>query len=122
MTGVFMSFLPLSSQPSTLGPGIYHGSFNFNSTSDDLIDNAQLSPYPSFAPSGGGDDGAASLSNVPISIALTEFHFILLYPDRIAAISMLDENLAYEEVLPLVRQPWFLVRMFLYSWLPIETR
>ncbi len=35
-------------------------------------------------------------------MALTEFHLVLLYSDRIAAISLLNEGLAYEEVLPLV--------------------
>ncbi|KAI0321128.1 Pep3/Vps18/deep orange family-domain-containing protein [Amylostereum chailletii] len=83
------------------GPGIYHGSFNLQLNSDDHIDNAQLFPYPAFPASPGTSQGDASLPETPVSIALTEFHFILLYPDRIAAISTLDENLAYEEVLPL---------------------
>ncbi|KAI0051712.1 hypothetical protein FA95DRAFT_1675740 [Auriscalpium vulgare] len=82
------------------GPGIYHGTLNFQSTSDDFIDNAQLFPYPTF-PSSPGSYNAPTTSDVPTSIALTEFHFVLLYPDRIAAISTLDENLAYEETLPL---------------------
>jgi hypothetical protein len=42
------------------------------------------------------------LPQFPISMALTEFHLVLLYSDRIAAISILNEDLAYEEVLPLV--------------------
>lgn len=43
------------------------------------------------------------IQDAPISMALTEFHFVLLYKDRIAAVSTLDEKLAYEEILPLVR-------------------
>ena len=39
---------------------------------------------------------------VPLSIALTEFHFLLLYKDRIAAVCNLNEKLTYEEILPLV--------------------
>lgn len=35
-------------------------------------------------------------------MTLTEFHLVLLYSDRIAAISLLDESLVYEELLPLV--------------------
>jgi len=35
-------------------------------------------------------------------MALTEFHLVLLYSDRIAALSTLNESLVYEEVLPLV--------------------
>jgi vacuolar protein sorting-associated protein 18 len=77
------------------GPGIYHGTLNFESTSEDFIDTAQLLPYPSFAT---GVDGPET----PQSIALTEFHFILLYKDRIAAVCNLNEKLAYEEMLPLV--------------------
>jgi vacuolar protein sorting-associated protein 18 len=38
----------------------------------------------------------------PVSMALTEFHIVLLYSDRIAAMSLLNESLVYEEVLPLV--------------------
>ncbi|KAI0002078.1 Pep3/Vps18/deep orange family-domain-containing protein [Russula vinacea] len=37
----------------------------------------------------------------PISMTLTGFHIVLLYSDRIAAISLLDESLVYEELLPL---------------------
>jgi Pep3/Vps18/deep orange family len=35
-------------------------------------------------------------------MVLTEFHLVLLYSDRIAAISILNESLVYEEFLPLV--------------------
>ncbi len=35
-------------------------------------------------------------------MALTEFHIVLLYSDRIAAMSLLNESLVHEEVLPLV--------------------
>jgi len=38
----------------------------------------------------------------PISMTLTEFHLVILYSDRIAAISLLDESLVHEELLPLV--------------------
>lgn len=36
-------------------------------------------------------------------MSLTEFHFVLLYSDRVVGISNLNEQLAYEEMLPLVR-------------------
>ncbi|KAI0257614.1 Pep3/Vps18/deep orange family-domain-containing protein [Lactifluus subvellereus] len=74
-------------------PGIYHGTLNFQSTTDDFIDGAQLFPYPtnSMSPS----------LDFPISMVLTEFHLVLLYSDRIAAISILNESLAHEEFLPL---------------------
>lgn len=38
----------------------------------------------------------------PISVALTEFHFVLLYKDRIRAICQLNDQIVYEEMIPLV--------------------
>ncbi|PBL01206.1 hypothetical protein ARMGADRAFT_1007238 [Armillaria gallica] len=73
-------------------PGIYHGNLNFDSTSDDFIDAADVLPYPTLS----------SLStNAPLSISLSEFHFIMLYQDRVVAICHLDDKLAFEEPLPL---------------------
>ncbi|KAF8922731.1 Pep3/Vps18/deep orange family-domain-containing protein [Mucidula mucida] len=69
------------------GLGIFHGNLNFQSTSDDFIDAADVLPYP------GGD--------VPLSIALTEFHYIVLYRDRVVAICQLDDKVSWEEPLPL---------------------
>lgn len=77
------------------GSGIYHGTLNFESTSEDFIDAVQLLPYPSLTT---GVEGPET----PQSIALTEFHFILLYNDRVAAVCNLNEKLTYEETLPLV--------------------
>jgi vacuolar protein sorting-associated protein 18 len=79
--------------------GIYHGTFNWQSTTENLVDNTQLFPYPTFPAAGSQGN---ELHDTPLSIALTEFHFMLLYKDRIAGVSTLDENLAYEEILPLV--------------------
>ncbi|RDB29177.1 Vacuolar protein sorting-associated protein 18 [Hypsizygus marmoreus] len=75
------------------GPGIYHGTLNFESHSEDFIDAAQLLPYPVFPPS--------TDAETPLSIAVTEFHFILVYKDKIAGVCNLDEQLTYEEPLPL---------------------
>ncbi len=41
-------------------------------------------------------------------MTLTEFHLVLLYSDRIVAISLLNENPVHEELLPLVRT-WLVV-------------
>ncbi|KAF5384929.1 hypothetical protein D9615_001406 [Tricholomella constricta] len=76
------------------GPGIYHGTLNFESKSEDFIDSAQLLPYLSVS-------ADADTAETPQSIALTEFHFILLYKDRIAGVCNLDDQLKYEESLPL---------------------
>ena len=37
-----------------------------------------------------------------MSMSLTEFHFLLLYRDRVLGVSNLNQQLAYEELLPLV--------------------
>jgi hypothetical protein len=80
---------------------LYHGTLNFESSTDDLIDSAQLLPYPSFHSFSPGTPGHDVL-DVPMSTTLTEFHFILLYKDRVVGVCALDEKLVYEESLPLV--------------------
>ncbi|EJF66976.1 hypothetical protein DICSQDRAFT_95920 [Dichomitus squalens LYAD-421 SS1] len=83
--------------------GIYHGNLDFGSNTDDLIDGAQLLPYPALvsSPSLSPTRQNATENATPISISLTEFHFLLLYRDRVLGISNLNEQLAYEELLPL---------------------
>lgn len=74
---------------------------NFSSTSDDFIDSAQLLPYPtSYAAS--SPHSPSPSSSTPISMSLTEFHFVLLYKDRIVGVCNLNDALVYEELLPLV--------------------
>lgn len=80
------------------GPGVYHGSLNFNIDTEDHIDSAALLPYP---PPSEGDT-----QEHPLSLSLTEFHFILLYKDRVIGICNLDDKLTYEEIPPsMVRIP-----------------
>lgn len=81
-------------------PGIYHGTLNFDPNSDDHIDSTQLHPYPSFLP-GTSPDNSHSPPEVPVSISLTEFHFILIYRDRIIGISTLNGKQTYEDAIPL---------------------
>ncbi|GLB36022.1 putative pep3/Vps18/deep orange family protein [Lyophyllum shimeji] len=76
------------------GPGIYHGTLNYESATDDFVDAAQLLPYPPISTN-------AEAPETPRSIVLTEFHFILLYKDRIAGVCNLDDQLKYEESIPL---------------------
>ena len=85
--------------------GIYHGNLDYESNSDDLIDGAQLLPYPAqtTSPSLSPTRQNVIANSAPISMSLTEFHFLLLYRDRVLGISNLNEQLAYEELLPLVR-------------------
>ena len=65
---------------------------NFTSNSDDFVDSPQLLPYPNLE----------SHAPQPLSISLTEFHFVLLYKDRVVGICNLNDALVYEELLPLV--------------------
>ncbi|KIK86558.1 hypothetical protein PAXRUDRAFT_831909 [Paxillus rubicundulus Ve08.2h10] len=79
--------------------GIYHGTLNFDPNCDDHIDSTQLLPYPSS--SSFGSATSPSPPEVPTSIALTEFHFILLYGDRIIGICTLNGQQTYEDAIPL---------------------
>ncbi|RUP49144.1 Pep3/Vps18/deep orange family-domain-containing protein [Jimgerdemannia flammicorona] len=80
------------------GPGIYHGNLVFGS-GDSVIDSTHLLPYPATASD--TDPSAVVVSEVPLSIALTEFHFVLLYKDRVRAINQLNDQIVYEEMIPL---------------------
>ena len=67
-------------------------------TPDNVIADAQLLPYPyperrdapltSKSLSGGG--GGFLGGPTPLSMAMTEFHFLLLYPDRLEVVSRLN--------------------------------
>lgn len=108
------------------GPGVYHGLLSYPSDAtagDSVIETANLLPYPAIAiedennnspskrrsrissTSNGDqiafDQGGAPITEIPLSIALTEFHFVLLYQDRVMAISSLDDHVIFEEALPL---------------------
>ena len=108
------------------GPGVYHGLLSYPSDAtvgDSIIESANLLPYPAIAiedengqsptkrrsrisTTSNGDDsavasGGAPITEIPLSIALTEFHFVLLYEDRVMAISSLDDQVIFEEALPL---------------------
>lgn len=84
----------IQSLPQTMAwmtaQGIYHGALNLKSNSDDFVDSAQLLPYPT-----------TTSNSYPLSMSLTEFHFVLLYKDRVIGICNLNESLVYEEILPL---------------------
>ncbi|GAA5878842.1 hypothetical protein JCM1840_000732 [Sporobolomyces johnsonii] len=91
------------------GPGIYHGTLVFPSSStelhpgDGIIDSASLVPYPPDASpsSAGSPPGGDDRTSLPISMALTDWHFILLYEDKIRAIDLLSDKVVYEEALDL---------------------
>ncbi|KAG0207106.1 hypothetical protein BGX28_001582 [Mortierella sp. GBA30] len=79
-------------------PGIYHGNLVFGSqtTGDSVIDTPHLLPYPAMRL-----DSDASAVEIPIAIALTEFHFILLYRERVRAVNQLNDEIVFDELIPL---------------------
>lgn len=86
------------------GPGIYHGliSYGDQQVGDSVIDSANLLPYPAMALySPDGENEGEMVAEIPLSAALTEFHFVLLYRDRVMAISSLDDHVVFQESLPL---------------------
>ena len=90
------------------GPGVYHGVLNLadQKPGGSVIDSANLLPYPAVAVDdandrNNGNGGIDPVAEIPLSISLTQFHFLLLYRDRIMGISSLDDRLVYEEGLPL---------------------
>lgn len=103
------------------GPGIYHGTLSFPSPSSDhlhpgdgIIESASLVPYPAEPASpthltsafhdkySGEHDEEEGRTEMPISMALTEWHFVLLYEDKIRVIGLLSDKVVYEEPLDLV--------------------
>ncbi|XP_054749145.2 vacuolar protein sorting-associated protein 18 homolog [Lytechinus pictus] len=72
------------------GPGVYFGSFDFNSQSrDNLTCDSHLLPYPTR-------DQESFVR--PISVVLTEFHVLLLFQDRIKILCVLNEQLIDEDI------------------------
>ncbi|KAI6153732.1 Pep3/Vps18/deep orange family-domain-containing protein [Pisolithus tinctorius] len=81
-------------------PGIYYGTLNFEQHVDDHIDSTQLFPYPSLSQHS-TSTASPPPPQVPLSIALTEFHLVLLYKDRLTGICTLNGKQNYEDTVPL---------------------
>ncbi|GAA5992074.1 hypothetical protein JCM10908_000728 [Rhodotorula pacifica] len=83
------------------GPGVYHGNLVFPPASTDLqpgdavIDSASLIPYPLDS------SGTFTAEEQPISMALTDHHFVLLYEDKICAVDILTDKVVFLETLDL---------------------
>lgn len=100
--------------------GIYHGTMNFSTNSDEFIDAAQLLPFPDVDSVSISPKNSVPPTLGPLSMNLTEFHILLLYKDRLLGICNLNDALVYEEALPLVRIV-FIVRT-IYSYFSTETK
>jgi len=89
------------------GPGLYTASLS-PTTTPDILNKPSLLPYPSFDdPSSPTFSRAPAASPIPppipLSIAITQWHWLLLYDDRLVAIARENEKIVWEESLPLVR-------------------
>lgn len=78
-------------------------SYGDQQVGDSIIDSANLLPYPAVAMEAQNGQ-EETVAEIPLSIALTDFHFILLYRDRVMAISSLDDQIIFQESLPLQPQ------------------
>lgn len=93
----FMEGLPKSFAWLT-GPGIYYGNLVFGSQNpgDSIIGDGSLLTYSSLQTNNRDSNNLGGSGN-PISLAMTEFHFVLLYEDKIQAVSVLNKQVVWEE-------------------------
>ncbi|XP_034830412.1 vacuolar protein sorting-associated protein 18 homolog isoform X2 [Maniola hyperantus] len=72
-------------------PGIFYGQLDPTSqqNSNSLFTQSELINYPS------GKD--SSEETTPLSFVLTEFHALLMFSDRVKAVSLLNQELVYED-------------------------
>ncbi|KAK2189905.1 hypothetical protein NP493_94g03000 [Ridgeia piscesae] len=75
------------------GPGIYYGNIDMSGDygEDSVTIDTSLIEYP-------GDE--MEEAPLPLSIVLTEFHLLILYPNRLKAICVLNQQLIYDEGFP----------------------
>lgn len=75
------------------GPGIYFGDIDVSGSAgpNSVMSNSKLVPYPK-------DDGEPGVN--PLGMVLTEFHMLVLYPNRMKAICSLNEQMILDDVLP----------------------
>ncbi|KAJ8378135.1 hypothetical protein AAFF_G00247730 [Aldrovandia affinis] len=73
-----------------MGNGVLYGQLDYGRP-DSLLSDVQVWEYPADI------DLAA---NKPISIVLTQFHFLLLLPDRVRAVCTLNGQVVHEDVFP----------------------
>ncbi|KAJ1857436.1 tethering complex subunit, partial [Coemansia sp. RSA 2703] len=76
--------------------GVFFGALTFaaQEPGDSVVENASLLPYPTL-----DHDSAAegASSEQPLALAVTEFHILLQYSDRVRAISMLNSKVVFEQ-------------------------
>ncbi|KAJ7344834.1 hypothetical protein JRQ81_000784 [Phrynocephalus forsythii] len=82
----------LRSSPSAfawmMGNGVLYGSLDYGRP-DSVLSDEQVWEYPS---------DIDVVANKPISIVLTQFHFLLLFPDRVKAVCTLNGQVVFHDV------------------------
>lgn len=81
--------------------GIFHALLT-TPTSSPLFENPGMLPFP-----------ALPVSLIPLSFIPTEYHYLILYADRVVAVSRLDGGLVWEAAIPLVRTRFTFILTFL---------
>ncbi|XP_052823980.1 vacuolar protein sorting-associated protein 18 homolog [Octopus bimaculoides] len=84
------------------GPGIYYGDINVQGAAgpNSVTVNSKLMPYPFYFLNHFNYPVESNNKVVPLSIVLTEFHVLILFPDRMKAVCLLNEQLIYDDVFP----------------------
>ena len=89
----------------TSGPGLYTSPLA-STTTPEVVSKPSLVPYPpapgSAQPSFNRSTAAPDATPVPISVAISQWHWILLYTDRIVGIARETEKVVFEERISLV--------------------
>jgi hypothetical protein len=83
------------------GSGVYHGLLSSSLAQEaggSVIESANLLPYPSNASVEA--DGSDATPAIPRGIMLSEFHLVLLYQDRVMSLSSLNDEVIFDEKLP----------------------
>ncbi|WWC97049.1 hypothetical protein V866_003926 [Kwoniella sp. B9012] len=100
------SLPPTSALVWLTAPGLYTSSIA-TSLSSDILTKPSLIPYPSFddpsTPAFNRNASSNSISTppTPIAVSITQWHWLLLYPNRIVGISRETEKVVWDEHLPL---------------------
>ncbi|ORY29496.1 Pep3/Vps18/deep orange family-domain-containing protein [Naematelia encephala] len=101
------SIRPPSAIAWLTSPGLYTSPVP-STPNNDILSKPSLLPYPppdvepTPAFSRQAPTNGPSTPRVPISISITQWHWLLLYPDRIIGVSRENEKVVWDEMLPLV--------------------
>ncbi|QDZ20154.1 vacuolar protein sorting-associated protein [Chloropicon primus] len=88
-------------------PGVFHGQVNLEEASQadaqatyhTFLSNSALLDYLGDLGNSGGEDLGDGVAPRPLSMAVTEYHFILLFENTVKVINRINEKLVHEEVL-----------------------